>query len=85
MLQLALGDIVCEPVDRGVAPLRLLTQRHRHDVLYWKWERQRLADETGLEISGLPFSTWRQQVEEDRTSAVLLHFLTQNWHGKPFW
>ena len=42
-------------------------------VRLWKVELQKLADETGLEISGLPLSAGNQQVEQNRASAVLLH------------
>jgi hypothetical protein len=30
----------------------------------WKWELQRLADQTGSDAEGLPFSAWHQQMEQ---------------------
>jgi transposase len=47
----------------------------------WKWELQRLADATGLEISVCHFppatSKWNQ-IEHK-----LFSFITQNWRGRP--
>jgi hypothetical protein len=47
----------------------------------WKWERQRLADETGLTIRVCPFppgtSTWT------KIEHRLFSFISQNWRGKP--
>ena len=37
----------------------------------WKWELQKLSDETGLRILGVPFSTGHEQVEQDRAPDVL--------------
>src|SRR5215213_8724544 len=47
----------------------------------WKWELQRLADETGLEISlaHFPPGTSKWNKIEHR----LFSFITQNWRGKP--
>ncbi len=42
-------------------------------IRLWKVELQKLADETGTGDLGLPFAAGNQQVEQDRTSAVLLH------------
>ena len=42
-------------------------------VRLWRVQLQKLADETGLDDSGLPLSAWHQQVEQDRTSNVLPH------------
>ena len=41
----------------------------------WKLELQKLADETGLAIDRLPFPAGDEQVEQDRTSAVLVHLV----------
>jgi hypothetical protein len=50
-------------------------------VRLWKWELQKLADETGLRICGCHFppgtSQWNQI--EHR----LFSFITQNWRGRP--
>jgi hypothetical protein len=50
-------------------------------VRLWKWELQRLADETGLEISVCHFppgtSKW------NRIEHRLFSFISQNWRGKP--
>jgi hypothetical protein len=47
----------------------------------WKWELQRLADETGLAISVCHFppgtSKW------NKIEHRLFSFITQNWRGKP--
>ncbi len=47
----------------------------------WKWELQRLADETGLEISVCHFppgtSKW------NKIEHRLFSFITQNWRGQP--
>jgi len=47
----------------------------------WKWELQRLADETGLEIAVCHFppgtSKW------NKIEHRLFSFITQNWRGKP--
>jgi len=43
-------------------------------VRLWKLEIQRLANETGLEISVCPLPAGYQQVEPDRTPAVLIHY-----------
>lgn len=47
----------------------------------WKWELQRLADATGLEISVCHFppgtSKW------NKVEHRLFSFITQNWRGKP--
>jgi hypothetical protein len=50
-------------------------------VRLWKWELQRLADETGLEISVclFPPGTSRWNKIEHR----LFSFISQNWRGKP--
>ena len=47
----------------------------------WKWELQKLADETGLEISvcHLPPGTSKWNKIEHR----LFSFISQNWRGKP--
>ena len=47
----------------------------------WKWELQRLADETGLTISvcHFPPGTSKWNTIEHR----LFSFITQNWRGKP--
>jgi transposase len=47
----------------------------------WKWELQRLADETGLEIAlaHFPPGTSKWNKIEHR----LFSFITQNWRGKP--
>ncbi len=47
----------------------------------WKWELQRLADETGLEITlaHFPPGTSKWNKIEHR----LFSFITQNWRGKP--
>ena len=50
-------------------------------VRLWKWELQRLADETGLAISVCHFppgtSKW------NKIEHRLFSFITQNWRGKP--
>ena len=50
-------------------------------VRLWKWEIQKLADETGLEISVCHFppgtSKW------NKIEHRLFSFITQNWRGKP--
>jgi hypothetical protein len=50
-------------------------------VHLWKWELQRLADETGLTISVCHFppgtSKW------NKIEHRLFSFITQNWRGKP--
>ena len=50
-------------------------------VRLWKWELQRLADETGLSISVCHFppgtSKW------NKIEHRLFAFITQNWRGKP--
>lgn len=50
-------------------------------VRLWKWELQKLADETGLEISvcHLPPGTSKWNKIEHR----LFSFISQNWRGKP--
>jgi hypothetical protein len=50
-------------------------------VRLWKMELQRLADETGLEISvcHLPPGTSKWNKIEHR----MFSFLSQNWRGKP--
>ena len=50
-------------------------------VRLWKWELQKLADETGLEISicHLPAGTRQWNKIEQR----LFSFLSPNWRGKP--
>jgi hypothetical protein len=50
-------------------------------VRLWKWELQRLADETGLEISlcHFPPGTSKWNKIEHR----LFSFISQNWTGKP--
>jgi len=50
-------------------------------VRLWKWELQRLADETGLTIGvcHLPPGTSKWNKIEHR----LFSFITQNWRGKP--
>ena len=50
-------------------------------VRLWKWELQRLADETGLAIRvcHLPPGTSKWNKIEHR----LFSFITQNWRGKP--
>jgi hypothetical protein len=50
-------------------------------VRLWKWELQRLADETGLAISvcHFPPGTSKWNAIEHR----LFSFITQNWRGKP--
>ena len=50
-------------------------------VRLWKWELQRLADETGLTISvcHFPPGTSKWNAIEHR----LFSFITQNWRGKP--
>ena len=47
----------------------------------WKWELQRLADDTGLtiEVCHLPPGTSKWNKIEHR----LFSFITQNWRGKP--
>ena len=42
-------------------------------VRLWKVELQKLADETGLDASGLPLSAGHVEVEQDRAPAVLPH------------
>jgi transposase len=50
-------------------------------VRLWKWELQRLADETGLSISVCHFppgtSKW------NKVEHRLFSFISQNWRGKP--
>jgi hypothetical protein len=50
-------------------------------VRFWKWEVQRLADETGLSISVCHFppgtSKW------NKVEHRLFAFISQNWRGKP--
>jgi hypothetical protein len=50
-------------------------------VRWWKWERQRLADETGRSISVCHFppgtSKW------NKVEQRLFAFISQNWRGKP--
>ena len=50
-------------------------------VRLWKWELQRLADETGLSISVCHFppgtSKW------NKIEHRLFSFISQNWRGKP--
>ena len=50
-------------------------------VRLWKWELQKLADETGLEISVCHFppgtSKW------NKIEHRLFSFISQNWRGKP--
>ena len=50
-------------------------------VRLWKWELQKLADETGLEISVCHFppgtSKW------NKIEHRLFSFINQNWRGKP--
>ncbi len=50
-------------------------------VRLWKWELQRLANETGLEISVCHFppgtSKW------NKIEHRLFSFISQNWRGKP--
>jgi len=50
-------------------------------VRLWKWELQRLADETGLQISVCHFppgtSKW------NKIEHRLFSFISQNWRGKP--
>ena len=50
-------------------------------VRLWKWELQRLADKTGLEISVCHFppgtSKW------NKIEHRLFSFISQNWRGKP--
>jgi hypothetical protein len=50
-------------------------------VRLWKWELQRLADETGLEVSVCHFppgtSKW------NKIEHRLFSFISQNWRGKP--
>jgi hypothetical protein len=50
-------------------------------VRLWKWELQRLADETGLAISVCHFppgtSKW------NKVEHRLFAFISQNWRGKP--
>ncbi len=50
-------------------------------VRLWKWELQRLADETGLEIAVCHFppgtSKW------NKIEHRLFSFITQNWRGQP--
>jgi Rhodopirellula transposase DDE domain len=50
-------------------------------VRLWKWELQKLADETGLEVSvcHFPPGTSKGNKIEHR----LFSFLSQNWRGKP--
>ncbi len=50
-------------------------------IRLWKWELQRLADETGLEISvrHFPPGTSKWNKIEHR----LFSFITQNWRGRP--
>jgi transposase len=50
-------------------------------VRLWKWELQRLADETGLEVSvsHFPPGTSKWNKIEHR----LFSFISQNWRGKP--
>ena len=50
-------------------------------VRLWKWELQRFADETGLQISvcHLPPGTSKWNKIEHR----LFSFISQNWRGKP--
>jgi hypothetical protein len=50
-------------------------------VRLWKWELQRLADETGLTIAvcHFPPGTSKWHTIEHR----LFSFITQNWRGKP--
>ena len=54
-------------------------------VRLWKWELQRLADETGLTDHRLPPPARHQQVEQDRASAVLVHHpeLARQAAGQP--
>jgi hypothetical protein len=46
----------------------------------WKWELQKLADETGLRISGShsPWTSKWNKIEHRRLS-----YISQNWRGKP--
>ena len=50
-------------------------------IRLWKWELQKLADETGLEISVCHFppgtSKW------NKIEHRLFSFISQNWRGKP--
>jgi hypothetical protein len=50
-------------------------------VRLWKWELQKLADETGLEVSVCHFppgtSKW------NKIEHRLFSFISQNWRGKP--
>ena len=50
-------------------------------VRLWKWELQRFADETGLEVavSHFPPGTSKWNKIEHR----LFSFVSQNWRGKP--
>lgn len=52
-----------------------------YKVRLWKWELQKLADDTGLEISVCHFppgtSKW------NKIEHRLFSFITQNWRGKP--
>ena len=50
-------------------------------VRLWKWELQKLADETGLEVSvcHFPPGTSKRKKIEQR----LYSFISQNWRGKP--
>ena len=50
-------------------------------VRLWKWELQKLADETGLTVcvSHLPPGTSKWNKIEHR----LFSFITQNWRGRP--
>ena len=54
---------------------------HGARIRLWKWELQKLADETGLEISvcHLPPGTSKWNKIEHR----LFSFISQNWRGKP--
>ena len=45
----------------------------------WKKSLQGLADELGTDLERLPLSAGHQQVEQDRASAVLLHYQKLAW------
>lgn len=50
-------------------------------IRLWKWELQKLANETGISISVCHFPP--EQVSGIRLNLPLFSFITQNWRGKP--
>jgi transposase len=52
-----------------------------HRVRLWKWELQKLADETGLEICVCHFPTGTSKW--NKIEHRLFSFITKNWRGQP--